>query len=300
MDTTSRATPSVMFQVEKIIGICEGAGNVRTYQVQWAPVWLSSVHLVGCEHLIEEFLQSQPDSQKQDTGTSVAEISGNKDVEHNVDDTQNLVPTITNDQIDSVLDLHPIDIGWTSDSPLYNESDIECAAAALGFSEHNEDEGTLMIVKIEEEEDDRDLDTQNKFAQSSPAPVMSALRHSKSRGIALDRKKEANLALSVAIPSSQDSLTSIVPPPYFTTDGRNSKTWTPDSPVKIDPPGKDGQYRCNACGKAFKYRCLLMRHIPVHVKKLRYNCDFCSKSFARKDTHAKHVALHELEDFPIS
>merc|ERR1712200_260703 len=36
-----------------------GTGNVRTYQVQWAPAWVSGLHLVGCEHLIEEFLQKQ-------------------------------------------------------------------------------------------------------------------------------------------------------------------------------------------------------------------------------------------------
>lgn len=51
-------TPSVSFQIEKIIGVSKGSGNVHTYQVQWAPCWVSGIHLVGCEKLIKEFLQS--------------------------------------------------------------------------------------------------------------------------------------------------------------------------------------------------------------------------------------------------
>ena len=54
-------TPHIRFEVEKIIGVSSN-GN---YQVQWAPVWVSKFHLVGCEHLIEEFLQQQQQKQQQ-------------------------------------------------------------------------------------------------------------------------------------------------------------------------------------------------------------------------------------------
>ena len=53
--------PSVRFEVEKIIGVSSD-GN---YQVQWAPAWVSKFHLVGCEHLIQEFLQQQQQQQQQ-------------------------------------------------------------------------------------------------------------------------------------------------------------------------------------------------------------------------------------------
>jgi len=57
MDAWAAAKPRVCFefQVEKIIGISTD-GN---YQVQWAPAWVSRFHLIGCEHLIQEFLQEQ-------------------------------------------------------------------------------------------------------------------------------------------------------------------------------------------------------------------------------------------------
>ena len=50
--------PRMCFEIEKVIGISSD-GNVRSYQVQWAPAWVNSFHLVGCEHLIHEFLNKQ-------------------------------------------------------------------------------------------------------------------------------------------------------------------------------------------------------------------------------------------------
>ena len=60
MESTFRIGPSVCFEVQKITGVSIGDhGNQKTYQVQWAPTWISSFHLVGCEHLIEEFMHQQ-------------------------------------------------------------------------------------------------------------------------------------------------------------------------------------------------------------------------------------------------
>merc|ERR1711962_1150451 len=53
ISTASNSRPHVSFEVEKVIGISSD-GN---YRVQWAPAWVSKCHLVGCEHLIQEFIQ---------------------------------------------------------------------------------------------------------------------------------------------------------------------------------------------------------------------------------------------------
>ena len=58
LDTMSKAPcirPSVCFEVQKIIGVSIGEGNTRNYHVQWAPTWINSTNLLGCEHLIDEF-----------------------------------------------------------------------------------------------------------------------------------------------------------------------------------------------------------------------------------------------------
>ena len=64
MSESFGSRPVMCFEVEKVIGVSSD-GN---YQVQWAPAWVSKFHLVGCEHLIKEFLQQQqqqPQQQKQ-------------------------------------------------------------------------------------------------------------------------------------------------------------------------------------------------------------------------------------------
>ena len=64
--TASTPGPSVCFKVSKIIGISMGEGNLRNYQVQWEPSWVSAMHLVGCEKLIEEFIRGQSNDIKTD------------------------------------------------------------------------------------------------------------------------------------------------------------------------------------------------------------------------------------------
>ena len=61
MEAARDGKSGVFFQVEKVIGVSSD-GN---YQVQWAPAWVSKFHLVGCEHLIQEFLQHQHQHQEQ-------------------------------------------------------------------------------------------------------------------------------------------------------------------------------------------------------------------------------------------
>merc|ERR1712013_378259 len=62
MSVSLGSRPLMCFEVEKVIGVSSD-GN---YQVQWAPAWVSKFHLVGCEHLIQEFLQRQQQRQPQE------------------------------------------------------------------------------------------------------------------------------------------------------------------------------------------------------------------------------------------
>jgi len=86
--------PHVSFEVEKVIGI-SFEGNCRRYQVQWAPVWLSSFHLVGCEHLIQEFLEKQTEADRNKEKQTEADRNKQNEVEveyrSGMDDTDALI-----------------------------------------------------------------------------------------------------------------------------------------------------------------------------------------------------------------
>ena len=53
-----------------------GTGNMRSYHVQYAPVWVSGMHLVGCEHLIQEFLFTMKGTTE--TADTVTQMSFNE------------------------------------------------------------------------------------------------------------------------------------------------------------------------------------------------------------------------------
>lgn len=54
--------PSVCYRIEKIIDVSTDGGNITNVKVQWEPTWVPSVHLLGAEKLIKEFLSQKNES----------------------------------------------------------------------------------------------------------------------------------------------------------------------------------------------------------------------------------------------
>ena len=63
VDTINVLKPSGCFEIQKIIGVSTIHGRYMSYQVQWAPSWISGAHLIGCEDLIEQFECEQDDKE---------------------------------------------------------------------------------------------------------------------------------------------------------------------------------------------------------------------------------------------
>lgn len=70
--TTFQIRPTVSFEIQKIIGVSTGDGNVRNFQVQWAPCWINDAHLVGCEKLIQEFLNQTESCSREEVEIKVS------------------------------------------------------------------------------------------------------------------------------------------------------------------------------------------------------------------------------------
>jgi len=51
--------PSVSFDIQKVIGVSVCSDNSKLYHVQLLPLWIRAENLVGCEHLIERFVESE-------------------------------------------------------------------------------------------------------------------------------------------------------------------------------------------------------------------------------------------------
>ena len=57
-----------------------------------------------------------------------------------------------------------------------------------------------------------------------------------------------------------------------------------ERPNHVEP----GSFDCEQCGKVFRHKVSLERHIQTHSKGEGFNCERCDASFSRKDNLLKH------------
>jgi hypothetical protein len=51
-------------------------------------------------------------------------------------------------------------------------------------------------------------------------------------------------------------------------------------------------FKCRVCGKAFKHRRSLNRHVKLHSGEKNFKCPYCSTAFARSDHLKAHIRTH--------
>ncbi|CAF0842921.1 unnamed protein product [Brachionus calyciflorus] len=51
-------------------------------------------------------------------------------------------------------------------------------------------------------------------------------------------------------------------------------------------------FKCKVCGKAFKHRRSLNRHVKLHSGEKNFKCPFCTTAFARSDHLKAHIRTH--------
>ena len=52
------------------------------------------------------------------------------------------------------------------------------------------------------------------------------------------------------------------------------------------------QFKCKVCGKGFKHRRSLNRHVKLHSGEKNFICQFCTTAFARSDHLKAHIRTH--------
>src|SRR3546814_910705 len=55
----------------------------------------------------------------------------------------------------------------------------------------------------------------------------------------------------------------------------------------------DRKHECELCGKRYKHRTHLTRHLRTHTGEKPFSCNLCGKTFARREYLNMHVSVHQ-------
>ena len=319
VNNSSVVGPSLCFQIQKVIGFSAGNGALPTYQVQWAPAWVSGHHLVGCEHLIEDFLQKQATTSNH-TETEVKNTEFYEECHSQKSCSENSNGYNTRD---------PTKPDLTSSSALHDEpcevADEDEETGELWQDHVPVDDGEIYYEEGDEYTIANDGDTtvqqSSHFDQTSnitqhemnSCENTTSSTHSDSQLVTVVKEEyevteyhhqEEGGYSNMSMVNSNDEYTNNA---YYYTHDTNEHEHEPEHEIKKkrrrgDTPNNvpweslvetiGGQYKCLACGRMFNDKSNLRQHIRTHSNERPYTCEVCHKSFKWNKVLKRHMATH--------
>ena len=275
---------SVCFKVEKVIGI---SSNDGTYQVQWAPVWVSKLHLVGCEHLIKEFLQQQQQPHQFDEQQPLQQ-QPQEQIQPSLQQQQPLQPPlqehaleeescqIKSEELDVEMSRSPmtsfdVELPTTSLIP----TDDFCANGShdVGGNELSYYDNSGRTSSVEQVNLINNNNNSNDDTSENNSDNYAMNNHT-------DKHKINSNAENSNVRVENINLT----PDKLPSENTNVRNIDPSRP-----------YSCEYCQKTFKEKKNMKSHMWLHTGERPFKCDVCEKSFTYKHHLASHKLLHTGE-----
>merc|ERR1711962_133022 len=300
------------FKVEKIIGI----SSEGTYQVQWAPAWVSKFHLVGCEHLIQEFLSQQQcdlieSYAEQVESQNQSELSSAEAEKSHWEKYDEVTLNESNDQLTMELEVkqEPSDADneaciMIEHLPVSKEFDFEDAASSKKIQQYNIpiDESIVSSSKliessIEEQSANRQDDDRPEPYASSPEhrPFHNTIPFEKGRKNRTDKRYECELCSksfpSLSKLSNHSNKVHTGEAAFkcahceFTSSSKSTFTVHLRTHRTLEK-----QYKCDECGSSFAQRGNLVQHKRIHSGEQPYECENCGQRFTFSNQRKRHMS----------
>jgi len=288
MEATLDQKPRVCFEIQRVIGISDDG----TYQVQWAPAWVSKFHLIGCEHLIQEFLHKQHKREGNDERPPAPAVGAAVETHQTHAVTPNLQNEL-NTSSDGVEDsevgiIHEGPVGIISPDmrrrphtePVVIRQDYSGSISNTSTGENrnqpefdtNSNNTAYMSVKIEDDDDEEEVN-----GALTPTINPAAFEHSSDHWIMNE--------------DGVGTLNEETTPPVYVYLGA---TYSGDNEITGEGSWyTDTRHTCNQCGKQFNNKTQLTNHMNIHkIRAKEHFCPHCDRTFRNLSGLNNHILTH--------
>ena len=319
MESTHASSPHVRFEIEKVIGI-SSSGNVRSYQVQWAPAWVSSFHLVGCEHLINDFLHQEQTGKENDEGDN-----GGECMTHNGDNCSDSLNVQINPITSSIMTEGHMKaevvnsskyVSSTAQSERHDPDIPSGDSIQVEVKRHN----TFFEIPCEPKNNSTISDTETETTETCPevidmdSPTFRLnnisyfMQDTDTDGDGACNISEEDDPMLVSFRTSQkrprpqpkqhhqqQRTRNIEPKPTKRTSMVNFRSDHFEKagfPCDADTNEKCKPYVCETCDRGFSQRHHLKEHLRTHTGDKPFTCEVCEKTFTQRGTLNRHILTH--------
>jgi len=287
MEASVVGNPQVCFMVEKVIGVCS-EGNIPTYQVQWAPAWVSSLQLQGCEHLIQEFLQEQQQpTPKVETPSEIVYIH-NEIAHHSVV----ACPKTTHKGEEQLPCVGGIEhIPPSNKETVLTQNDMVHVRTSDELAGIDLEKGNSFYTDVKEEESNS-RSNEDFYGNHDSTERTTFVEVSSGYNVFA-----SSLAFSIPAdtgPNSTKKHSLVVRSDLTANDEhtRQSKQRiAPGTKVKVNRSNREA-HNCSVCGQQFPFKSQLAIHFAKHSGVRRFVCTQCGKGFTKSNDLKRHMRGH--------
>nr|XP_046271336.1 zinc finger protein 90-like [Scatophagus argus] len=180
-----------------------------------------------------------------------------------------------------------LDIAWKPEIRLHR---IELTQQHVCKKEEDEEE---VVVLAEQHLFSQERNSSLDQADAEPPQMKEEQKElcNSNKGEQLVLKQETDTFTSAPTCEENDHSEAVLKSKIHTNNAFNPTMST----INCNTRKSKDSLKCDTCGKYYKGKQALRRHLRIHTNVKRYSCSTCGKAFRRSDSLKRHIRIHTGE-----